>query len=153
MKKQWWSEDISSNDSGVKRTLRAARSLSGVKAIGNGASEHGGTSIATATTTATKSGSTETGALVPSRRLAEESQAGTTTIRRNSRRRLTKNPIKDESNQTKGEGETRVNAKDSHQVRHVILRRVLHDRIRSQRAQKFQPALSAGFFGVAKFVP
>ena len=73
--------------------------------------------------------------------------------RRNSRRRLTKNPIKDESNQTKGEGETRVNAKDSHQVRHVILRRVLHDRIRSQRAQKFQPALSAGFFGVAKFVP
>ena len=66
---------------------------------------------------------------------------------------LTKNPIKGESNQTKGEGETRVNAKHSHQVRYVILRRVLHDRIRSQRAQKFQPALSAGFFGVAKFVP
>ena len=91
--------------------------------------------------------------LVPSRRLAEESQAGTTTIRRNSRRRLTKNPIKGQSNQTDGESETRVNAKHSHQVRYVILRRVLHDRIRSQRAQKFQPALSAGFFGVAKFVP
>jgi hypothetical protein len=70
--KKWWSEE-QDNDSGVRRTLRA---------VGSGASNHGGADIVehsgshdgSARTTAVKSGTAGIGASVPSWRLAEESQ-------------------------------------------------------------------------------